>query len=174
MKTRTPLKAGDEVFVKGGTRRIAVRRLQTNGIVELAEPVENQLYWPSEMLERCDPTLGDMLAKLMEQEQSDKAQNAARNDPKQERTRQARKAFLEKAAEKIESEIKAGRIPEVAIDLRGLDDWISSCIHHQKQTVDYDLYVTFSRRLATQGITFAKTHRDGQWYISVAPIGMAA
>lgn len=167
MKTNTALKIGDEVLVNDGTRRVAVRRLQANGIVELAEPVEDQLFWPSAMLTKVDLTLGDMLAEAIEQSRPPQRISST---PSEARRRRERQEHLQKAAEIIETEIRAGRIPRVPIDDKGLEDWILSCRHHQRRTVDYDLYEVFERRFAAQGIAVNKDVRS----LTVEPIGAAA
>lgn len=172
MKTQTPLKPGDEVLVNRGTRPIEIRRVQENGVVELAEPVGNQLYWPRSMVERYNPQLGDMLAEIIAQKQAGETKH--RVGPKENQKRLDRQKYLAEAAEIIETEIRAGRVPEVGLTSSDLDDWISMCRHHRIHVLDFDLYEAFERRFATQGIEITKTIRSTQTFLTVAPAGAAA
>lgn len=167
MNSKTPLKAGDEVVAENATETALVVFVQENGVVKLDRPIQGQFYWPSAMLERRVPLLGDMLANLWERglEEYGKKSNSA--------TRGARERLLDSAAKAIEHDIQRGELPRVEIHA-AYEDWITTCIVHKAETLDFDLWSNFTRKLALQGIEVRKDLQGGASCLVARPLGVDA
>ena len=165
MKSKTPLKAGDEVVAENATEVAFVVHVQGNSVVKLDRPIQGQVYWPSAMLERRDPLLGDMLAKLWDRAAEDCVE---KSEPKMRGTRERE---LKEATRAIELDIDRGILPCVKIPL-SIEDWLNSCIVHEDATVDVDLWRHFKRRFALSGLGIRKDRRDGASCLVAYPLGV--